>query len=94
ALTKKSKRAKSQKLPTKTMVTLPKLTKGSEQSYSVSLGTLPDPQDLKRDIQLISTGFPSTLDEGTRKSQPLPESEPSYEGEPDTQPMLLTCADV
>nr|GEW79702.1 retrovirus-related Pol polyprotein from transposon TNT 1-94 [Tanacetum cinerariifolium] len=29
--------------------------------------------DLKRDIQLASTGLPSTLDEGTRKSKPLPE---------------------
>ncbi|GKD04725.1 hypothetical protein Tco_1179699 [Tanacetum coccineum] len=46
---------------------------GSEQSHSVSSGTVPDPQDLERDIQLASTRLPSTLDEGTRKSQPLPE---------------------
>ncbi|GJW58551.1 hypothetical protein Tco_0105282 [Tanacetum coccineum] len=39
-----------------------------------SLNTVPDPQDLERNIQLASTGLPSTLDEGTRKSQPLPES--------------------
>ncbi|GJY51869.1 retrovirus-related pol polyprotein from transposon TNT 1-94, partial [Tanacetum coccineum] len=29
---------------------------------------------LPKDIQLTSTGLPSTLDEGTRKSKPLPES--------------------
>nr|GEV94718.1 hypothetical protein [Tanacetum cinerariifolium] len=51
---------------------------GSEQSHSVSSGTVPDPQDLKRDIQLASTGLPSTLDEGTRKSKPLPESTPTH----------------
>ncbi|GKE27092.1 hypothetical protein Tco_1442476 [Tanacetum coccineum] len=48
--------------------------KGFEQSHSVSSGTVPDPQDLERNIQLASTRLPSTLDEGTRKSQPLPES--------------------
>ncbi|GJT67766.1 hypothetical protein Tco_1019246 [Tanacetum coccineum] len=32
------------------------------------------PTETKRDIQLASTGLPSTLDEGTRKSKPLPES--------------------
>ncbi|GKC45590.1 hypothetical protein Tco_1063312, partial [Tanacetum coccineum] len=42
---------------------------GSEQSHSVSLGTVPDLQDLERDIQLPSTGLPSTLDEGTRLSK-------------------------
>nr|GEU31502.1 hypothetical protein [Tanacetum cinerariifolium] len=40
---------------------------------NVSSGTVPNPQDLERNIQLASMGFPSTLDEGTRKSQPLPE---------------------
>nr|GEV41472.1 hypothetical protein [Tanacetum cinerariifolium] len=54
-------------------VTSPKPTKGFEQSQSVPSGTVPDPQDLERNIQLASTGLPSTLDEGTRKSQPLPE---------------------
>ncbi|GKA92687.1 hypothetical protein Tco_0814612, partial [Tanacetum coccineum] len=34
--------------------------------------TVPDLQDLERNIQLVDTGLPSTLDEGTRKSQPLP----------------------
>nr|GEW71848.1 F-box protein At5g07610-like [Tanacetum cinerariifolium] len=74
ALSKKRKRPKSKNPPTETMVTLPKTTEGSEQSYSVSLGTVPDPQDLERDIQLASTRLPSTLDEGTRKSKHLPES--------------------
>ncbi|GKA85806.1 hypothetical protein Tco_0807460 [Tanacetum coccineum] len=56
---------------------------GSEQSHSVPSGTVHDPQDLKRNLQLASTGLPSTLDEGTRKSQPLPEgttSHPKYSG--------------
>ncbi|GKB42023.1 hypothetical protein Tco_0886965 [Tanacetum coccineum] len=38
-----------------------------------SSGTIPDPQDPKRNIQLASTGLPFTLDVGTHKSQPLPE---------------------
>ncbi|GKD48193.1 hypothetical protein Tco_1277169, partial [Tanacetum coccineum] len=41
-------------------------------------GTIPDPQDLERDIQLTSTGLPSTLDEGTHKSKPLPESNATH----------------
>ncbi|GJW31660.1 hypothetical protein Tco_0051692 [Tanacetum coccineum] len=46
--------------------------KGSEQSHSVSSGTIPDPQDLERNIQLAGTGLPFTSpDEGIRKSQPL-----------------------
>ncbi|GJT27340.1 retrovirus-related pol polyprotein from transposon TNT 1-94 [Tanacetum coccineum] len=73
ALSKMSKRPKSKKPPTKTKVTPPKTTKGSKQSHSVSSGTVPDPQDLERDIQLATTGLPSTLDERTRKSKPLPE---------------------
>ncbi|GKD37184.1 hypothetical protein Tco_1257391 [Tanacetum coccineum] len=71
-LFKKSKRPKSKKPPTKTKVTPPKPTEGSEQSHSVSSGTVPDPQDLERNIQLATMGLPSTLDEGTHKSQPLP----------------------
>ncbi|GKA01001.1 hypothetical protein Tco_0673666 [Tanacetum coccineum] len=73
ALSKKRKKPKSKKPPTETKVTTPKPTDSSEQSHSVSSGTVPDPQDLERNIQLASTGLPSTLDEGTRKSQPLPE---------------------
>ncbi|GJS76930.1 nucleotide-binding alpha-beta plait domain-containing protein [Tanacetum coccineum] len=63
ALSKKSKRPKSKKPPIETKVTPPKPTKGSEQSHSVSSGTVPDSQDLERDIQLASIGLPSTLDE-------------------------------
>ncbi|GKC56965.1 hypothetical protein Tco_1084563, partial [Tanacetum coccineum] len=73
ALSKKRQKPKSKNPPTETKVIPPKLTEGSEQSHSVSSGTVPDPQDLERNIQLASTGLPSTLDEGTRKSQPLPE---------------------
>ncbi|GJW35620.1 hypothetical protein Tco_0058540, partial [Tanacetum coccineum] len=73
ALSKKRKKPKSKRPPTKTKESPPKPTEGSEQSHSVSSGTVPDPQDLERDIQLASTGLPSTLDEGTRQSKPLPE---------------------
>ncbi|GKE86961.1 hypothetical protein Tco_1560703, partial [Tanacetum coccineum] len=72
ALSKKRKKPKSKKPPTETKVTPPKPMEGSKQSHSVSSGTVPDPQDLERDIQLASTRLPSTLDEGTRKSKPLP----------------------
>nr|GFA33324.1 hypothetical protein [Tanacetum cinerariifolium] len=52
--------------------TPPKPIEGSEKSHSVSSGTVPDLQYLERNIQLAGMRFPSTLDEGTRKSQPLP----------------------
>ncbi|GJV13323.1 hypothetical protein Tco_1354864, partial [Tanacetum coccineum] len=71
ALSKKIKRPKSKKPPTETKVTPPKPTEGSEQSHLVSLGTVPDPQDLERNIQLASVGLSSTLDEDTRKTKPL-----------------------
>ncbi|GKA93295.1 hypothetical protein Tco_0815281 [Tanacetum coccineum] len=46
----------------------------SKQSHSVSSGTVLDPQDPRRNIQLTSMGLPFTSpDEGIRKSQPLPE---------------------
>ncbi|GJR06308.1 hypothetical protein Tco_0529292 [Tanacetum coccineum] len=72
ALSKKRKKPKSKRPPTKTKESPPKPTEGSEQSHLVSSGTVPDPQDLERDIQLASTGLPSILDEGTRPSKPLP----------------------
>ncbi|GKE82863.1 hypothetical protein Tco_1552863, partial [Tanacetum coccineum] len=71
ALSMKCKRPKSKKPPTETKVTPPKPMEGFEQSHSVSLGTVPDPQDLERDIQLASMGLPSTLNEGTRTSKPF-----------------------
>ncbi|GKD85285.1 hypothetical protein Tco_1356439 [Tanacetum coccineum] len=75
-LVAKPKKGKSQTVaPTlpKLQESPPKSTEGSEQSHLVSSGTVPDPQDLERDIQLASTGLPSTLDEGTHPSKPLPE---------------------
>ncbi|GJU91793.1 hypothetical protein Tco_1304216 [Tanacetum coccineum] len=72
-LPQKRKQPKSKKTHSETKATPPKPTKVSEQSYLVSSGTVPDPQDPERNIQLTSTRFPSTLDEGTRKSQPFPE---------------------
>ncbi|GKE37392.1 hypothetical protein Tco_1460797, partial [Tanacetum coccineum] len=74
SLPQKRKKPMSKKAPKETKTTPPlKPTKDSEQSYSVSSGTVPDPQDPERNIQLAGTRFPSTLDEGTHKSQPLPE---------------------
>ncbi|GKE33992.1 hypothetical protein Tco_1453314 [Tanacetum coccineum] len=61
ALSKKRKNPKSKRPPTKTKESPPKPTEGSEQSHSVSLGTVPGPQDLERDIQLASTGLPSIM---------------------------------
>ncbi|GJS02551.1 hypothetical protein Tco_0319059 [Tanacetum coccineum] len=49
----------------------PQPTEGSKQSYLVFSGTIPDLQDPERNIQLAGTGLPSTLDEGTHKSQTL-----------------------
>ncbi|GKD18573.1 hypothetical protein Tco_1207731, partial [Tanacetum coccineum] len=72
ALSKKRKQPKPKKIPSEAKVSSPKPTKGFKQSQLVSLGTVPDPQDLERNIQLDITILPSTLDEGTRKSQPLP----------------------
>ncbi|GJV68939.1 hypothetical protein Tco_1484448 [Tanacetum coccineum] len=77
ALSKKRQKPKSKKTPTKTQVTSPtRLIEDSKQSHSLSSGNVPDPQDLERNIQLTSTGLPSTsLDEGTRtvKTTPCPE---------------------
>ncbi|GKA41341.1 retrovirus-related pol polyprotein from transposon TNT 1-94 [Tanacetum coccineum] len=73
-LPQKRKKPKSKKPPTKTKVTPPPIQQRVfEQSHSVSSGTVPDPQDPERNIQLAGTRLPSTLDEGARKSQPLPE---------------------
>ncbi|GJZ64436.1 hypothetical protein Tco_0620857 [Tanacetum coccineum] len=52
--------------PSETKVSSPKPIEGSEQSHTVSSGIVPDLQDLERNIQLASTGLPSTLNEGTR----------------------------
>ncbi|GKF67969.1 hypothetical protein Tco_0197648, partial [Tanacetum coccineum] len=73
ALSKKIQKPESKRPPTETKKSPPKSTEGSEQSHSVSSGTIPDHQDLERDIQLAGTRLPSILDEGTRQSKPLPE---------------------
>ncbi|GJR41051.1 reverse transcriptase domain-containing protein, partial [Tanacetum coccineum] len=95
ALSKKRQKHKSKKTPTKTQVTPPTgPTEGSEQSYSVSSNNVPNPQDPKRNIQLVGMGFPFTqLDEGTRKSQPLLESttiDPKDSGG-NVQPLIRDC---
>ncbi|GJR56011.1 retrovirus-related pol polyprotein from transposon TNT 1-94 [Tanacetum coccineum] len=102
ALSKKSKRPKSKKPPTETKVTPPKLTEGSEQSHSVSSGTVPDPQDLERNIQLTSTRLPSTLDEGTCTAKTMSRPEGSLRDKDsggnippnDMEPIHLTIADL
>nr|GEY85395.1 hypothetical protein [Tanacetum cinerariifolium] len=54
ALSKKIQKHKSKKPPTKTKVTPPKPMEVFDQYHSVSSGTVPDPQDLKRNKQLAS----------------------------------------
>ncbi|GKA78240.1 hypothetical protein Tco_0784777 [Tanacetum coccineum] len=44
--------------------------KSQTQSHSVSSGTIPDPQDLERNIQFAGTGLPSILNEGTPNTDP------------------------
>nr|GEW27607.1 retrovirus-related Pol polyprotein from transposon TNT 1-94 [Tanacetum cinerariifolium] len=73
ALPKNRKQPKPKKTPSETKVSSLKPKKGSKQSHSVSSGTVHNPQDLERNIQLTITGLPSTLDEGTCKSQHVPE---------------------
>ncbi|GKE33110.1 hypothetical protein Tco_1452432, partial [Tanacetum coccineum] len=101
ALSKKRQKPKSKKPPTETKVTPPKPTEGSEQSHLVSSGTVPDPQDLERNIQLASMGLPSILDEGTRTTKTTPHPEGSL-GDKDSgrnipptdmEPINLTVAD-
>ncbi|GJT63689.1 hypothetical protein Tco_1015169 [Tanacetum coccineum] len=79
----KNKRPMSEKPPTKTKVIPPKPTEGFEQSHLVSSGTVPDPQDLERNIQLTSMGLPFTLNEGTCTAKTAPRPEGSL-GEKDS----------
>nr|GEU92875.1 retrovirus-related Pol polyprotein from transposon TNT 1-94 [Tanacetum cinerariifolium] len=74
ALSKKRIKPKSKIPPTETKESPPNPTKGSEQSHLISSCTVPNSQDLERNVQLASTGFPSILHEGSCNSQPLPES--------------------
>ncbi|GJY90703.1 retrovirus-related pol polyprotein from transposon TNT 1-94 [Tanacetum coccineum] len=75
ALSKKSKKPKSKKTPAETKATsTPKPIEGSEQSHSISSGTVPNPQDPERNIQLAGTGLPFiSPNEGIHSSQPFPE---------------------
>ncbi|GKE57819.1 hypothetical protein Tco_1497004, partial [Tanacetum coccineum] len=76
ALFKKSKMPKSKKPPTETKATPPKPTEGSEQSHSVGSQYFTQyklERVRERDgWRICKTHY--TLDEGTRKSKPLPES--------------------
>ncbi|GKA51728.1 hypothetical protein Tco_0744924 [Tanacetum coccineum] len=129
SLLQKRKKPQSKKTPKETKATShPKPTKDSEQSHSVSSGTVPDPRDLERNIQLarplgdkdlegnktpvdMEPINPTVVDpsgtsakyqvdqtQSTRlryQSLTKNEGEPSYEGEPDAQPLVLsTCVDV
>ncbi|GJU98140.1 retrovirus-related pol polyprotein from transposon TNT 1-94 [Tanacetum coccineum] len=58
ALSKKRKQPKSKRPPTETKESPPKPTEGSEQSHSVSSGTVPDPQDLERNGQRLRRNIP------------------------------------
>ncbi|GJU43169.1 hypothetical protein Tco_1200435 [Tanacetum coccineum] len=84
ALSKKIEKLES-KRPSTSKKSPPKSTEGSEQSHLVSSGTVPDPQDLERDIQLASTDSrgnkqpldrditSTTSNEGMAKTMPHPE---------------------
>nr|GEU90178.1 retrovirus-related Pol polyprotein from transposon TNT 1-94 [Tanacetum cinerariifolium] len=98
ALFKKSKRPTSKKSPTETKVTLPKPIEGSEQSHSGQRlkGNKP-PTDMERqnptdvDLSRIGAEYQEDQTQSSRlryQSLIKNEGEPSYEWEPDTQPML------
>nr|GEV50207.1 hypothetical protein [Tanacetum cinerariifolium] len=97
ALSKKSKRPMSKQPPTKTKITPPTPTEDSEQSYSVSsgTGTATHPKDLGGNKQPLDRDITFMYpDEDMAKTTPHPEGFSSYEGEPDTQPMILSYAYV
>ncbi|GKF71687.1 hypothetical protein Tco_0207801, partial [Tanacetum coccineum] len=50
--------------------------KATDTSQSVSSGQTTDPQYIEGNIKLVVKGLPSSLDEGTRSSKPLPEGKP------------------
>ncbi|GKD73378.1 hypothetical protein Tco_1331660 [Tanacetum coccineum] len=137
SLPQKRKKPQSKKTPTKTKVTSPpKPMEGSKLSHLVSSGTVSDPKDLERNIQLVGAAKITSFPEGPHGEKdsegfkpptdmellthPYPlgpdveylvdenqstrlryrsltrnKSEPSYEGELDNQPLILsTVADV
>ncbi|GJZ40946.1 hypothetical protein Tco_0587832 [Tanacetum coccineum] len=65
----------SDEITTKTLPTEEVPTEDSDKSQLVSSGETAHPQETERNIQLTVKGFHSPLDEGTRKSQPLPEAQ-------------------
>ncbi|GJT28321.1 hypothetical protein Tco_0908596 [Tanacetum coccineum] len=74
ALSRKRNKPKSKKTTPKVQVTPPTVpTEDSEKTQSVSSVKTVIPQDTERTTQLAIKGSHSPLDEGTRKSQPLPE---------------------
>nr|GEY02208.1 hypothetical protein [Tanacetum cinerariifolium] len=91
ALSKKRKQPKSKKTHSETKVSSTKPTEGSEQSHSAFSGTVPDPQDIERNIQL------ATFDEGAAKTTSFPERpggdkdseglKPPADMEPQTNPV-------
>nr|GEW57673.1 hypothetical protein [Tanacetum cinerariifolium] len=74
ALSKKRTKPKSKRPPTKTKESPPKPIEGYEKSHLVSSGTEDQTQSSRLRYQSLTGN----------------EGEPSYEGEPDTQPMLLS----
>nr|GEV80193.1 hypothetical protein [Tanacetum cinerariifolium] len=121
ALSKKSKRPKSKKPPTETNRDiqlagkgLPStLDEGTRKSKPLPEGTATHPKDSRRNKQPLYRDITfTTPNEGTAKTMPHPEKdqnqsfglryqcltrnkgEPSYEGEPNTQPMILSYADI
>ncbi|GKC00653.1 hypothetical protein Tco_0986789, partial [Tanacetum coccineum] len=74
ALSRNRNKPKSKKTTPEVQVTPPTMpTEDSEKTQSVSSGKAVNPQDTERTTQLAVKGSYSPLDEGTRKSQPLPE---------------------
>ncbi|GJS49016.1 hypothetical protein Tco_0599137 [Tanacetum coccineum] len=73
SLPQKRKNPKSKKPTPETQVTPPSVpTEDSKKTQSVPSGQTAHPQDTERNTQHAVKGFHSPLDEGTRKSQPLP----------------------
>nr|GEU89082.1 retrovirus-related Pol polyprotein from transposon TNT 1-94 [Tanacetum cinerariifolium] len=76
-LCQKRKKAKTDKKPAAQATKTPPIeevpTKDSNKTQLVSSGQTVHPQDTERNIQVAVKGSHSPLDEGTRKSKPLPE---------------------
>ncbi|GJW78490.1 hypothetical protein Tco_0140172 [Tanacetum coccineum] len=86
-LSKKRKQPKSKNTPNETKVSSPKPTEHFEQSHSVSSGTVPDPQDLERNIQLASVAKTMMFPEGPRGDKDSEGLKPPADMEPQTNPV-------